>query len=96
MNLIDRCFDIYTDFLLMFDERGDNLTAVLDVTLCDLIPNNVLAPLHDTLGSYACDAERHGFEAGFRFALASQILLGDMGQMKKNQNILMNLEGGKA
>lgn len=74
MNLIDRCYDVYVETSHTFDGKSKRLVSILDTALCDLVPVDVIDSLQYEVGSYSCDAERHGFNAGFRFGLAHQIL----------------------
>lgn len=82
MDIIDACFDFYIDPLgLSFDSNGGRLQVILDGD-----------PTDDDLVSFVCDAERHGFEYGFRFALAIQLL--NDGVIRIPQDLADILKGG--
>ena len=84
MDIINSCFDFYVENLRPFDKDESLLSHILSAALNG-------EDVEDELASYACDAERHGFENGFRFAIAVQFLGKEINLTEHLENILPTL-----
>ena len=47
------------------------------------------APVKDELIDYTCEVERHGFNAGFRFAFAMQLMQGNPEKFPMDYNSIL-------